>query len=164
VSLRESIIAGKLPTKTVGTTIYLHLESLINLGSDAHRNLKEILCSVFGKDIPEFNILKVEENDSTLSLLNYPNFYDEPFPALAESRKIDTISKAVTYRAYTDSSNPPIFHRKELLISPSNSHYEEYRALTSAAESLGLFENPKQIGYYQQWNKADEYRYGLLPW
>ncbi len=164
---RERIFS--VPVKKVGDVLYVHTDYIDSLDRSISGLVDKALRCIESTAPVNFNIVKVDEIAETVSLLHYANFYDEPFPTLAESRKIDTISKVVTYRTYTDSCNPPIFHRKELLICPDNSRYEEYRSLTKAAESLGLFENPKNIGYLQQWNKLIESRgfriegHSLLP-
>ncbi|NEX18457.1 MAG: hypothetical protein C1943_18105 [Halochromatium sp.] len=73
------------------------------------------------------------------------------------------------YRTYADSLNPPILHRKELLLPAEHPRLEEYRALTEAAESIGLFEETTRIGYRRQWLervRAAGYRiegHALLP-
>ena len=48
--------------------------------------------------------------------------------------------------------NPPILHRKELLIEPSHKRYQEYQRLTHSAEQAGLYSDPKRIGFRTQWN------------
>ena len=55
------------------------------------------------------------------------------------------------FRDYSQSLNPPILHRKELLISPDHSDHPRFAALTRTAESLGLFDNPTRIGFRASW-------------
>ncbi|MBK1735427.1 peptidase M15 [Halorhodospira abdelmalekii] len=109
-----------------------------------------------------------------IALLHYPDFFDDPFPALAESwryvpkRRVSSGSEAVetdksdegdacgveavtSYRSYRDSLNPPILHRKELLLAPDHPSYAIYAELTAAAETIGLFDDTTRIGYQRQW-------------
>uniref|UniRef100_UPI0025F6B75F DNA phosphorothioation-associated putative methyltransferase n=1 Tax=Thiocapsa sp. TaxID=2024551 RepID=UPI0025F6B75F len=55
------------------------------------------------------------------------------------------------YRTYEDSLNPPILHRKELLLPGDHPGRADYVALTEQAEAIGLFDDPKRIGYRRQW-------------
>ncbi len=52
-----------------------------------------------------------------------------------------------------DSLNPPILHRKELLLPADHPRRAEYAALTQACESIGLFDEPTRIGYRRQWEQ-----------
>ena len=99
----------------------------------------------------DYNIVKYDLNGNTLSLLNYPHFFDDAFPALATSYRIDLSAQRVEKRSYQNSFNPPILHRKELFVSPDNPHNAQFKELTATAEQLGLFDNPLRIGFKQAW-------------
>jgi DNA phosphorothioation-associated putative methyltransferase len=58
---------------------------------------------------------------------------------------------SVVFRNYEESRNPPILHRKELLLPPSDPRIPTYQALTEAAESIGLFEDTNRIGFREHW-------------
>lgn len=49
--------------------------------------------------------------------------------------------------------NPPILHRKELLLPADDPRREAWAALTAACESVGLFDDPRRIGYRRQWEQ-----------
>ena len=55
------------------------------------------------------------------------------------------------FRDYSQSLNPPILHRKELLIALDHPEHARFAALTRAAEELGLFDDPIRIGYRSSW-------------
>ncbi len=99
----------------------------------------------------DYNIVKYDINGQALSLLWYPGFFNDPFPALEKSHRIDLKFKRVEKRSYQASLNPPILHRKELLLSQDDPHSPPFRELTATAEQLGLFENPIHIGFKQAW-------------
>lgn len=99
----------------------------------------------------DYNIVKYDINGQALSLLWYPGFFNDPFPALEKSYRIDLKFKRVEKRSYQTSLNPPILHRKELLLSQDDPHSPPFRELTATAEQLGLFENPIHIGFKQAW-------------
>ncbi|WP_341325801.1 DNA phosphorothioation-associated putative methyltransferase [Methylotuvimicrobium sp. KM2] len=100
----------------------------------------------------DYNIVKYEINGTAISLLHYPDFFDTPFPVLATSHRIDLNNKRIEKRNYQDSYNPPILHRKELLLGEQHPRNPEYRELTATAEQLGLFDNPVTIGFKQAWD------------
>jgi len=66
---------------------------------------------------------------------------------------VDLDTGSVGYRSYADSLNPPILHRKELLLPEDDPQREDYSALTAACESIGLFDDPRRIGYRRQWDQ-----------
>ena len=86
----------------------------------------------------DYNVVKYDSKSTALSFLNYPNFYDDPFPSLETSYRIDFGSQRVEKRSYADSFNPPILHRKELFLSSDDPHVAQFRELTETAEQLGL--------------------------
>jgi hypothetical protein len=47
--------------------------------------------------------------------------------------------------------NPPILHRKELLLPADHPQQVAYQALTAAAEQIGLFDDPNRIGFKRAW-------------
>lgn len=99
----------------------------------------------------DYNVVKYDVNNGLLSLLNYAHFFDEPFPALTTSYRIDLKAKRVEKRSYQASLNPPILHRKELLLSPNDTRRVTFKELTATAEQLGLFDDTIRIGFKQAW-------------
>ena len=99
----------------------------------------------------DYNIVKYDLNSPLLSLLWYPDFFTDPFPALETSYRIDIEAARVEKRSYQTSINPPILHRKELFIRADDPRSGPFKALTQTAEELGLFENPIHIGFKQAW-------------
>ncbi|WP_342450221.1 DNA phosphorothioation-associated putative methyltransferase [Thiorhodococcus minor] len=83
--------------------------------------------------------------------MNYPTFDDDAFPALQESWLVDLVQRSVSYRTYADSLNPPILHRKELLLAEDDPRRKACAALTESCELVGLFDDPRRIGYQRQW-------------
>ncbi|WKJ92195.1 DNA phosphorothioation-associated putative methyltransferase [Methylomonas montana] len=99
-----------------------------------------------------YNVIKYDGKSSMLSLLWYPNFFEEPFPALETSFRIDLTTQRVEKRSYQTSLNPPILHRKELLLSRDAPNYQQFTQLTETAEQLGLFDDTIRIGFKQAWD------------
>jgi DNA phosphorothioation-associated putative methyltransferase len=137
--------------KIVLNNVYWHfsLTPAQNAEVQEHISKAEILAGLqAGID---YNVIKYDSKGSALSFLNYPNFYDDPFPALEVSYRVDIGSLRVEKRSYAGSFNPPILHRKELFLSTVDPHVAQFRELTEIAEQLGLFENPIHIGFKQAW-------------
>ena len=142
---------GLIPTKVIGASTYLHADSLSCLDADAAARVEkaELLAGVSRQ--VHFNLVRIDDAGLRISLLYYPGFFDEPFPSLQESWLVDLDRASVSHRTYAKSYNPPILHRKELLLPPSDIRREIYETLTATAESIGLFDEPKRIGYRRQW-------------
>ncbi|ESQ16931.1 MAG: DNA phosphorothioation-associated putative methyltransferase [Thiohalocapsa sp. PB-PSB1] len=144
--------------KTVGRKRYIHVDSLhTGSGADADRGLAEQLATaeqLAGVRRGEhFNLVRIDADGAELALLHYPGFVDEPFPALAQSWRVDLAAGTLSHRTYADSLNPPILHRKELLLPVDDPRREAWAALTAACESIGLFDDPRRIGYKRQWEQ-----------
>ncbi len=160
---------GLLPTKVVGGRTYLHADSISYLDADAAARVlaAERLAGV-NRHV-HFNLVRIDDAGPCMSLLNYPEFAEDPFPSLRESWLVDLDRSTVRYRTYAESFNPPILHRKELLLPSDDPQREVCAALTAAAEAIGLFDEPTRIGYRRQWQalvREKGYRiegYALLP-
>lgn len=137
--------------KFVGGYLYLHTSALAAL-PEAWRHIaaKAIALAQVRPD-EDFNVIKLHQHGEELSLLEYRDFFDDPFPALRRSWRVSLGRGSVVYRTYEESRNPPILHRKELLLPASHDRLHEYRAMTETAEALGLFSQTNRIGFRAQW-------------
>lgn len=133
--------------------LYLHIGAI----QDAEDGLRALIAaaeSLAGLVRGEgYNLVRVGRSDQTVALLHYPALFDDAFPALAASTLVDLVAGTVSYRTYAHSLNPPILHRKELLLPVDDPRRELYAALTAACESIGLFDDPRRIGYRRQWDQ-----------
>ena len=131
--------------KRIGGALYIHKEALGLLAEEADKvekaeSMAPAVC---------WNIAKIEK--STVSLLQYEPF-EIDFPALLTSTRVDLLSGTVTQTDYKKRANPPILHRKELLLAPDDPRLPKFRALTSAAEDHGLFVEVNKIGTRAAWS------------
>jgi len=118
--------------KLVRGHLYLHVSAL---GGD---HLKWVNQAAELAGNPSFTVARIRmENGREIALLNYPHFFTEPFPALAQSRLVNLLRR--TIKATTYRNNPPILHRKELLLKPDHPAQEAFQAITRKAEEAGLF-------------------------
>lgn len=139
------------PSKTVAGRSYVHVSCLDRLSAEVRERI-EVAARTIGV-VPEsgFNVVRIEPDTGRFAFLNYPGFFDEPFPSLRESWLVDSTSGEMSYRTYAESLNPPILHRKERLLPEGHERRAEYLTLTEAAESIGLFDDPTRIGFRKQW-------------
>lgn len=52
-----------------------------------------------------------------------------------------------------NSNNPPILHRKELLLPENHPEYEKWREITRRCEAAGLFRDSRRIGRKRAWEE-----------
>ena len=142
------------PGKTIGRRTYLHVDALAEAGADTQELMRRLAAAEQAAGLErgtQFNVVRLDQDSGEVGLLQYAHFFDDPFPALCESWRFDPHSGAVAHRTYGDSLNPPILHRKELLLPADHPRRDDYAALTAAAEEIGLFEDTRRIGYRRQW-------------
>jgi DNA phosphorothioation-associated putative methyltransferase len=144
--------------KRVGNKRYLHVDALPGSadGPEAEALLEAVARAEALAGLrrgEHFNLVRIDADGAELALLHYPGFAEEPFPALAQSWRVDLAAGTLSHRTYADSLNPPILHRKELLLAADHPRRAEYAALTAACEAVGLFDDPRRIGYRRQWQQ-----------
>jgi len=111
------------------------------------------LASAGLKPGEHFHIARLDPEHEEVALLSYPTFFDELFPSLLGSWRVHLPTKVVRFRDYSSSLNPPILHRKELMLPASHPEQERLQKITRLAESIGLFDDPVRIGFRSQWNE-----------
>lgn len=150
--------------KFVHLSRYLHTDAFYSLSTseiEVVENAEKLAQVSRGED---YNVVRISENKESISFLYYPGFFDQPFPQLNTSWRVELSgAQQVRKRSYADSLNPPILHRKELLLPPDHKEILKFQELTSTAESLGLFDDPSRIGFQKQWEKLiNEKGYQLI--
>ncbi len=139
--------------KRIRGTVYVHV-SAIGWLSEEYAQLIEQACALKGVILGEsYNVVKINAHQHRVSLLHYGDFVADPFPALMAAYTIDIDARHGRKTNYAKSDNPPILHRKELLLAPDNPHIPEFSRLTDELEKLGLFKNNRQIGFRKQWSR-----------
>ena len=140
----------KIPDR-LGEHLYLHVSTTPTLSTGWQKRITQ--AAELASIVPEthFNVVKLHNDCDQLSLLDYPSFFEEPFPTLARGWKVSLSRNTVIFRNYEESRNPPILHRKELLLSPDDPHRPGFAAITESAEAIGLFAEPNRIGFREYW-------------
>lgn len=145
----------RLPGKTVADEFYVHLSALKDVENDTARQAIERAVAAqtaSGDNSP--NVAKFNLRTGRVSLLAYPDFFDSPFPALVASWTYASgVGVLASYRRYDESLNPPILHRKELLIQTPYPAHARWSEVTKTAESLGLFDDVATIGFRLNWER-----------
>jgi DNA phosphorothioation-associated putative methyltransferase len=144
--------------KRVWDDLYVHRSAIIFLyGHDeTKRFIESILLEVIDQLEDSWNIIKVNLRRKRISFLEYLNFDDNPFPILNRAWIFEAEGRCLSTRSYSLSINPPILHRKELLVGSNHPRREEWVRITSSAEALGLFACGRPIGFKLNWQKLIE--------
>lgn len=137
--------------KHVAGKLYAHV-SVLSALSERDNELAQRAIAIAGL-VPgeQFQVVRISETADEVALLAYPRFFEDAFPALAASWRFDPATESIRFRDYAQSLNPPILHRKELLITAEHPSYSAFCQTTRIAEELGLFQDSTQIGYLQSW-------------
>jgi DNA phosphorothioation-associated putative methyltransferase len=148
--------------KRLPDAIYLHKDAFSSLPE----KLVTFIFSV-GKAVglpeDEWNMVKIFKKEFRLSLLHYPDFYTDSYPALKQSLNVDLSRLTHKVTRYEDSDNPPILHRKETMILPESKFFQEFSAITKEGENAGLYENSRLIGFKRIWmNLIEKHGYELV--
>ena len=98
----------------------------------------------------EFNVIKLDAR-SCVSFLRYEEFATVPFPALLAALSCNIFQGTARKTFYCGRRNPPILHRKELLVPADNPLVPEAERLTSELERFGAFADPHRIGTRDGW-------------
>lgn len=137
--------------KKVGQNLYVHWSALSSLDQGQQEAVQQALRLAGVEPEKDFNVLKLHDNNNDLSLLNYPAFFDEAFPTLAHYWSVNRETERFKFRTFKESFNPPILHRKELLLPTDHPGRDACVALTEHAEAIGLFDDTSRIGFAQEW-------------
>lgn len=124
-------------------------------GNDFGPELNQLLAqlAVVFEVGPEFNLIKFRTGELKVSFLNYPDFMEDPHPALRHAVTIDLASGKARHTDYADNLNPPILHRKETFLAPEHPRRAGFDALTKAEEAAGLYEHTATIGFKLNWER-----------
>lgn len=136
--------------KHVGRFSYYHIRLTSRLSS-VQAYLEATKCRLYRAPF-DFNVVKLDRH-SRISFLLYEDF-TVPFPALLKTLSCDVARGTSRLSDYSQSSNPPILHRKELLLPDDDPLVPEAVQLTERLEKLGAFANAQRIGTRNGWNAA----------
>jgi DNA phosphorothioation-associated putative methyltransferase len=134
--------------KRVRDALYVHREAIPEISASGQRAVAK--AAAVAGDF-QWNVARIEP--TKVALLDYDDFEKEHFPALRRSLLVDLEGRDNRVRDFSTSDNPPILHRKELLLSATHPRRPEFAALTAALEARNLFVDNHKIGFRKAWQK-----------
>lgn len=137
--------------KRLPTALYLHADALEAL-PPILRVLDGVARQLIG-DVESSCVIKLHLDRPAVSYLEYPDFDTDPHPALHSGYLVRIDRLQCEYRDYSKHANPPILHRKELLLAPDDPRRVRYAALTRQEERAGLYARPASIGTERAWQQ-----------
>ncbi|HEY9852003.1 MAG TPA: DNA phosphorothioation-associated putative methyltransferase [Leptolyngbyaceae cyanobacterium] len=153
-----SIVAKCCQESPIGqkraNSLYVHVSALSEL--DYRLRIYEGCASRTIGRMDGATLIKFHTNKPKISYLFYPYFDEDPHPTLYTSMHIDLRDLHVTYRDYEDSDDPPVWHRKETVITPNYPNYDKFAKLSQQEENWGLFDDMKAIRSLKGWERCLE--------
>lgn len=138
--------------KKLPDAIYLHESAMVAIPHDLHSYLLKKIEKIELSSTP-WNIVKFFRKDFKISLLHYPSFFEDSYPALHASHNIDLQKGTVRSSSYENSENPPILHRKETFLESTHPSVPVFKEITEEGEDAGLYENTRTIGFKKSWER-----------
>jgi hypothetical protein len=145
----EDIRAFVRGGKRVHQDCYIHISLLDEQPAAVRSAVEKALC-LARIDHQDFNVIRLSQRQQ-IGFLHYRLFFEDPFPTLTAACVVDLIGKKVRRTDFTARDNPPILHRKELLLPAEHPSRSQWSALTEALERRGLFRDSQRIRYQTQW-------------
>ena len=106
---------------------------------------------VYLGDVEGANIIKIHRRSGKLSYLVYPDFEDDPHPALLRSVRVNLRTRQIDCNDYSQSANPPVLHRKESFLLASDPLHARFARLTAQEQKYGLLDDASGIGTRDGW-------------
>ena len=136
--------------KRIGGFVYGHID-LVRSIPVVYSMLHAVPMRLAGRTFP-YNVVKLRRR-KRISFLLYEDF-EEPFPALMASLSCDVETGSSRSIDYTKRDNPPVLHRKELLLEASDPRALRGSNLTAQLEALGALIDTRRIGTRNYWNNT----------
>ncbi|MFB2898745.1 DNA phosphorothioation-associated putative methyltransferase [Aerosakkonemataceae cyanobacterium BLCC-F50] len=134
--------------------LYVHVSALPEL--DYRLRIYEGCASRTIGRMDGATLIKFHTKQPKISYLFYPHFDTEPHPALHTSMHIDLRDLHVSYRDYSEANDPPLWHRKETVLTPDYPGYEKFAKLSQQEENWGLFDDFNTIRTLKGWQRCLE--------
>lgn len=138
--------------KRLPTALYVHTSALTSL-SPTLRLFEGCALGYFGR-IDGANIIKLHRQEPKISYLSYPDFDENPHPALASSYTVHLQTFRAKLREYKSRRNPPILHRKEAFLASDHPLFAKFARLSRLEQEKGLYEDTSRIGTREGWQEV----------
>jgi len=146
--------------KLLPDSLYVHRSALDHLGPLLR--VFEGCAQAYVGDVDGANIIKLHRSSGKVSYLVYPDFDNDPHPSLFRSVKLSLRTRELDCFDYADSSNPPVLHRKETFLHPSDPRYDSFARLSQKEEKHGLLADSNSIGTREGWKRRLDERGFLI--
>jgi DNA phosphorothioation-associated putative methyltransferase len=137
--------------KLLPDDLYVHRNALDSL--EPLLRIYEGCGQAYLGEVEGANIIKIHRRSGKLSYLAYPEFEDDPHPALLRSVRVNLRTRQIDSNDYSQSANPPVLHRKETFLLPDDPLREKFARLTEQEEKHGLLNDASAIGTREGWAK-----------
>lgn len=137
--------------KRLPAALYLHADGIGQL-PPILRVLDGAARRLIG-DVEASTVVKLHLDRPAVSYLEYPDFNTDPHPTLRSGYLVTLDRLRCDFRDYSRHANPPILHRKELLLAADDPRVPRFTALTRQEERAGLYEQPDAIGTRRAWQR-----------
>jgi DNA phosphorothioation-associated putative methyltransferase len=137
--------------KQLPDNLYIHRRALDSL--EPVLRIYEGCSRAYLGEVEGANIIKIHRRSGKLSYLVYPEFEDDPHPALLRSVRVNLQTPQIDCHDYAQNGNPPALHRKELFLSPDDPLREKFARLTAQEEKYCLLNDPSGIGTREGWSR-----------
>ena len=104
----------------------------------------------------EATVVKFHLNKPKISYLFFPTFDTEPHPVLQISMQISLRNLHVRYQDYDIDDNPPLLHKKELLVTQDYPSYNKFAKLSNQERKWGLLDDSSNNYTRQSWAECLE--------
>jgi DNA phosphorothioation-associated putative methyltransferase len=135
--------------KLLPNALYIHRSALESL-SPLLRVYEGCARAYLG-EIDGANLIKLHRESGKVSYLVYPEFENDPHPALLRSVKLSLRTREISCHEYNTSTNPPILHRKETFLAGDHPLHAKFARLTQQEEKHGLLDDTPTIGTRDGW-------------
>lgn len=135
--------------KLLPDDLYVHRSTLDSL--EPILRIYEGCGRAYLGDVEGANVIKIHRRSGKLSYLIYPEFEDNPHPALLRCVKLNLRTRQVECYDFAQSANPPVLHRKESFLLASDQRHGKFARLTAQEEKQGLLDDPSGIGTRDGW-------------
>lgn len=135
--------------KLMPTALYVHADYVDRLPT-ALRIYEGCARSYLG-DVDGATIIKIHRQQPQVSYLAYPDFEKIAHPELESAVGVSLGLPRFWVKDYSQTTNPPILHRKESFVPADHPTRKKFAKLTRSEERRGLYENTSQIGTREMW-------------
>ncbi len=97
------------------------------------------------------NVIKIHRRSGKISYPVYPEFDNDPHPALLRSIRVNLRTRKIDSSDYAQTANPPVLHRKDAFLTADHPLHAKFARLTAQEEKHGLFDDPSGIGTREGW-------------